>query len=896
MNVDLTGRQILHFRILERIGRGGMGAVFKAEDAQLSRIVALKFFPFYLTPGPEEVARFEREAKAAASANHPNLCTIYGFYSTPEFQFIAMEYVPGETLKRKLGREGPMSCDKALEILGRAAEALAAAHRQGVVHRDVKSDNIMLTPDGGVKVMDFGLATFRDAPSITKTGEILGTVAYMSPEQVEGKPVDCRTDLWSLGVVLYEMLTGDMPFQGDSDVTILQNILHARPRPVAEEGIRVWKSIRYILNTLMEKNVRYRYPNADRLIEDIHRKVRNSGLRLAWRAARKNALKCAVVFGLIITLGIAVYIPLREEAGKPSCLTPAAELYQLTSEIGQEHGSISPSGRYLAYEHDYSSIHIKDLTKDDVVLTGKGLPESLRPPVWCPDETGLVFPFKAESIHRWFVNWNRITWSKKETLLTVKEPAVFHLALSPDNRWMTYGMETMTERSLWLYSFQDSTSRCLARSAGSGVYFSAWHPDSRHIAYYDPRPGGSTAVIQTLDIRSGVASPGLAEVRHYPGDWHYCGLAFSPDGRYLVFPDSEGHSVQLFALRVSGAGMRADGRPKSFTRFSENQTPFWPCFDRAGSTLSFMIDEPVYEIDISPLDLDRQRIGTEMVPILTDKGRKSECEWSKDGRQILFVSQKGNQCDLYLWNRESQRADRLTSTSGDEHFPSFVPGGGSIGYLMNGAVYRIPLEEKLPPQKIFPPEPSNNPRTVYRYAWGLSADTLYAVVSPGPEEPQNHFPLIRVELREGREDVLCRIPAAIPPNIDIRRSPEGGKIAYRVRDSNNTWLQWIGVVDLATRKNRKVAEESSIVPNGELAWTPDGKSLFFRSNESDTVPAFRFYRVDAATGLKTTVSIPGLFMRCMPGQISAAGDEIIIYNARYETDVFALKTRPFEGR
>ncbi len=281
MNADLTGRQILHFRILERIGGGGMGAVFKAEDAQLGRIVALKFFPFYLTPRPEEVARFEREAKAAASADHPNLCTVYGFYSTPDFQFIAMEYVPGVTLKRKLERQGPMSCDKALDILGRAAEALAAAHRQGVIHRDVKSDNIMLTPDGGVKVMDFGLATFRDAPSVTKTGEILGTVAYMSPEQAEGKPMDCRTDLWSLGVVLYEMLTGVLPFQGDSDVAVLQNILHARPLPVAEDKIRVWKSIRYILNTLLEKNVRYRYPNADRLIEDIHRKARNSGLMLA---------------------------------------------------------------------------------------------------------------------------------------------------------------------------------------------------------------------------------------------------------------------------------------------------------------------------------------------------------------------------------------------------------------------------------------------------------------------------------------------------------------------------------------------------------------------------------------------------------------------------------------
>jgi Tol biopolymer transport system component len=423
------------------------------------------------------------------------------------------------------------------------------------------------------------------------------------------------------------------------------------------------------------------------------------------------------------------------------------------------------------------------------------------------------------------------------------------------------------------------------------MIFSAWHPDSRHVAYYDSRTSGRTAAIRTLDTKSGVTSPELAEVRHYPSHWNSCGLAFSPDGRYLVFPDSVGSSVQLVALRVSGEGMRARGRPKGFTRFPEYQTPLDPAFGGNGDVLGFGIDETVYEVDIAPLDLKQRIIGDATVPILTDKVINRECEWSKDGRRIVYVSRKGNQYDVYLWSRETRRTDRLTNTADNERLPTFVPDDEAIGFLKHGSVYRMPLSGGTA-WRVFPPEGDSPPRKVYGYAWGLSTDVLYAVVAPRPGEPENLFPLIRVELGLGKEIRIRQFPVADEPNIEIQRSPDGGRIAYRFTDIRRSLYQTIGVVDLRTGKDRILTEKVGIVPNGEMAWTPDGNALIFRVNEQGG----RFFKMDMASGNQAGMAVPKWFEKCMPGQISPTGDEILIYNLKQEKDVYALGGRSFTAK
>ena len=208
------------YKVVEELGHGGMGVVYKAEDVKLRRFVALKFLPPHLVDSPELKERFLVEAQAAAALNHPNICIIHEVGEDEGRPYIAMEFVDGETLKDKL-RQGPLKAEAALKMAGQVAAGLGEAHHKGIIHRDVKSANIMVTAKGQAKVMDFGLAKLRGGSSLTKTQTTIGTVAYMSPEQARGGDLDQRTDIWSLGVVLYEMLAGKLPFRGDHDQAVI---------------------------------------------------------------------------------------------------------------------------------------------------------------------------------------------------------------------------------------------------------------------------------------------------------------------------------------------------------------------------------------------------------------------------------------------------------------------------------------------------------------------------------------------------------------------------------------------------------------------------------------------------------------------------------------------------
>ena len=270
----LVGKTLAHYRVLEYIGGGGMGVVYKAEDLRLARTVALKFLPPELTRDPDAKARFLQEARSASVLDHPNICTIHEVGETDDGRlYLAMPSYDGETLRRRIER-APIPIDEAIDIAEQIARGLAKAHRGGIVHRDVKPANIMVTADGVVKILDFGLAKLVGAAAITRTGSSVGTPAYMSPEQARGEDVDHRTDLWSFGVVLYEMVAGRRPFRGEHDQAVLYGILNEAPKPLSELRSEAPPELERIVEGLLAKDPEERYPTADGPLGDL-RALRN---------------------------------------------------------------------------------------------------------------------------------------------------------------------------------------------------------------------------------------------------------------------------------------------------------------------------------------------------------------------------------------------------------------------------------------------------------------------------------------------------------------------------------------------------------------------------------------------------------------------------------------------
>ena len=264
----MIGKTILHYKILEKLGEGGMGIVYKAEDTKLKREVAIKFLPAQIASQNEERERFKVEAQAAAALNHPNIATIFSIEETDKEAFIVMEYIDGVELREKI-LSGPVKQNKALEIITKIADGLKTAHNKGIVHRDIKSSNIMVTSNDQVKVMDFGLAKIKGSGLVTKVGTTMGTAAYMSPEQASGEKVDQRTDIWALGIILYELLTGELPFKADYDAAWTYVILNKDPLKPSELDRKIPAQIDAIVMKMLEKDRDKRYSNIEEFFKDL---------------------------------------------------------------------------------------------------------------------------------------------------------------------------------------------------------------------------------------------------------------------------------------------------------------------------------------------------------------------------------------------------------------------------------------------------------------------------------------------------------------------------------------------------------------------------------------------------------------------------------------------------
>jgi serine/threonine protein kinase len=320
----MIGKTVSHYKILDKLGEGGMGVVYKAEDTRLKRTIALKFLPRTLTTDPDAKGRFIHEAQAASALQHNNICTVHDIDELPDGQlFIIMDFYDGETLKKKIER-GPLKIEETIHIAVQVAQGLAKAHENGIVHRDIKPANILITSDSVAKIVDFGLAKLSGRTMLTKTGSTLGTAAYMSPEQARGEPADHRTDIWSLGVVLYEMLTGRRPFEAEYENALLYSIMNVEAQPITGLRTGVPMELERVISKCMAKAREKRYQHVDELLVDLRTisptstfvtQASSKTVALHGRNLRTGVLSAA---GVLVLVALSVWFFLGRNDGEMS--------------------------------------------------------------------------------------------------------------------------------------------------------------------------------------------------------------------------------------------------------------------------------------------------------------------------------------------------------------------------------------------------------------------------------------------------------------------------------------------------------------------------------------------------------------------------------------------------
>ncbi|MFL6196026.1 MAG: protein kinase domain-containing protein [Thermoanaerobaculia bacterium] len=773
----LSGRTISHFRIGEPLGSGGMGVVYEAQDTQLGRLVALKFLAPELVREPAAKARFLLEARAASALDHANLCTILEAGESDDgLLFLAMPRYEGESLERRIAR-GPLPVEEVLDIAVQAARGLAKAHANGIVHRDVKPGNLFVTRDGVVKILDFGIAKLTGEVGNTRLGALLGTPAYMAPEQTRGEPVDARADVWSLGVVLYEMLTGRRPFAGGTGVAVVHAVLHDTPEPLTHLRPEVPAELDRIVSRMLAKDPGQRPADAAEVLAGLRSALglpaTGTGGSLSPSALRRPGASrlprrwlAWAVLGAVALAGVAAGFLAWQRGGAARGFLPG-KIVRLTDLQGREtFPSLSPDGTFFVYSKvidGNSDLFLQRVAEGKPINLTPGSPADDSQPAFSPDGQQIAFRSEREGGGIFLMG------ATGESVKRLTDFG-FNPAWSPDGREIAVATEgaidprkRFSASQIVRIDIATGAKRPLAIQDGVQP---AWSPQGLRIAYWGAAQPGSRRVIWTIPVDGG---PPVTVVDDAFYNWS---PVWSPDGRFLYFASNRGGSMNLWRVAIDERSGRVLSTPQPITTSSE-----WsalPSLSRDGHRLIYATDSSRSFVELVPFNPETARAagppalayqgarailtcdvspdgawlalwassptedlllirpdGGDLRQLTDDPARDRTPYWSPDGSRILFASNRSGKYEAWTIRPDGSGLTQITHLPDPVLHPFWSPDGKRIGfgYLSHGtAVLDLFLPRSRP--RVLPP--AEGGQIFNGSAWSKDGGSLAGAMSEGP--------------------------------------------------------------------------------------------------------------------------------------------------------------------